>query len=543
MHRHPLVRPLLALTAAAVVLTPLGPVTAQAATSDFLAPTLLRDGQAGSYDLAAELPVQADTTVEPSIAVNPGNPLNAVAGYQEGRVDAGGDANNGFATTKDGGRTWVHGEIPGLTKASTPAGAFDRASDAVVAFGPGNTVYYSSLVFNDDTGQGLRSSIVNSTSHDGGLTWDLPTVVIDDQAGGLNDKNWEVVDNASAPGHHLGRVYVGWDRIAPVLAAYSDDQGATWSLPSVVSPSQGIGSIPVVLANGGLAIVYLTEAAPAPGVATAPEDLAEAIAGISKFVVSTAPLAGTVLGGAPLVFGPAVSVAPFTGSPVRQQRAGGLVSADVDPLTGRLYVGFEDTAGRSDAANDAAIVTSDDDGLTWTAPLIVNPHPATGLASDNLDHYDVALAASPQGLRVMWRQRQEAATTAGFATTIDTLVASSTDGGRTFSAPLQVNTGPSDSRYAAFSRGGVFQGDYNQIAIAGGITYVVRCESYADRPGQVAVLDVNDNHQTTWVAVLGAPGADALAADPVVPEVPLPALAGFAAAGMLALAVRRRRTA
>ena len=103
----------------------------------------------------------------------------------------------------------------------------------MVASGPADIVYYSSLVFDDTTGQGLRSAIVNSTSHDGGLTWDAPTTVIDDQGGGLNDKNWEVVDNSSsAPGHHLGRLYVGWDRIAPVLAAYSDDQGATWSAPS-----------------------------------------------------------------------------------------------------------------------------------------------------------------------------------------------------------------------------------------------------------------------------------------------------------------------
>ena len=181
------------------------------------------------------------------------------------------------------------------------------------------------------------------------------------------------------------------------------------------------------------------------------------------------------------MFAPPVSVGTYQGNPIRQQRAGGLVSADVDPVTGAVYVGWEDGRYRSDAANDAVLATSTDNGLTWTTPTVVNPHPATGLAGDNLDHYNTALAASPTGLRVMWRQRQEAATTAGFSSTIDTMVASSVDGGRTFSAPLKVNTGPSDARYAAFSRGGVFQGDYDQLAIAGGLTYVVRCESYAAR--------------------------------------------------------------
>jgi len=73
---------------------------------------------------------QPDTTIEPSIAVNPADPLNAVTAFQEDRVDVGGDAGNGYATTFDGGKTWVHGYLPGLT--TRTGGTFDRASDAVV---------------------------------------------------------------------------------------------------------------------------------------------------------------------------------------------------------------------------------------------------------------------------------------------------------------------------------------------------------------------------------------------------------------------------
>src|SRR5918912_756144 len=78
---------------------------------------------------------------------HPANPDNVVAGYQEGRIDSGGDATNGFATTFDGGKTWTYGELPGLTTYPGQTGTFDRASDAVVAFGPDNTVYANSLVF------------------------------------------------------------------------------------------------------------------------------------------------------------------------------------------------------------------------------------------------------------------------------------------------------------------------------------------------------------------------------------------------------------
>jgi hypothetical protein len=51
---------------------------------------------------------QPDREIEPSIVVNPANLLNAVAAFQEDRVDSGGDAGNGYATTSDGGRHWVH---------------------------------------------------------------------------------------------------------------------------------------------------------------------------------------------------------------------------------------------------------------------------------------------------------------------------------------------------------------------------------------------------------------------------------------------------
>src|SRR3982750_3506819 len=91
--------------------------------------------------------IQPDTQIEPSIAVNPANPLNAVAVYQEGRIADGGDATNGFATTFDGGASWAYGELPGLTTYPGQGGLMERASDAVVAFGPNNTVYANSLVF------------------------------------------------------------------------------------------------------------------------------------------------------------------------------------------------------------------------------------------------------------------------------------------------------------------------------------------------------------------------------------------------------------
>src|ERR1051326_7237929 len=196
---------------------------------------------------AGGLCIQLDTEIEPSISANPPDPLNAVTAFQSGRVAAGGDATNGYATTFDGGKTWTRGLLPGLTK--NFGGPFDRASDAAVAFGPNNIVYANSLVF-DDTGAALRSGLATNVSRDGGKTWGPPVFLQDDNGGGTIDKNWIGVDNGTGPGHHTGRVYVVWDRGAPVLAAYSDDEGKTWQtgpkVGHVVYAGQGIGALPLV---------------------------------------------------------------------------------------------------------------------------------------------------------------------------------------------------------------------------------------------------------------------------------------------------------
>src|SRR3954453_10415036 len=158
-------------------------------------PVLVHDVKTGSYTLGnttgdnsdIQNLVQPDTQAEPSIAVNPANPLNVVAAYQEGRRANGGDATNGYATSFDGGATWTSGELPKLTTQITPKGVFERASDAVVAFGPDNTVYANSLIFDQDTSNGLRSGMAVNVSKDGGKTWSDPVVFQDDQLGGTND--------------------------------------------------------------------------------------------------------------------------------------------------------------------------------------------------------------------------------------------------------------------------------------------------------------------------------------------------------------------
>jgi hypothetical protein len=214
---------------------------------------------------------------ETTIAVNPSNPRNLVAGTNDYRIFNTRENRNdgsGYAyTTFDGGRSWLNVQLPHLTIQTGATGLLsdmDSAGDPAVAFGPDNTVYYANLVFSRlNNGSG----IVVSKSIDGGQTWGEPSIVHTDgvDANGnalptayFNDKEWITVDQQS------GTVYVTWTSFgpsdSPIQVSSSTDGGATWSAPVAVNPSSGFtpggitpysqGSNPRVNRHGDLFIAY-----------------------------------------------------------------------------------------------------------------------------------------------------------------------------------------------------------------------------------------------------------------------------------------------
>src|SRR3954471_16064315 len=424
-----------------------------------------------TYPITATKP-QPDTQTEPSLAVNPANPLNAVAAFQEDRVDAGGDAGNGFATTFDGGRTWVHGYLPGLT--TVTGGAFDRASDAVVTFGADPNrhghylVYANSLVFNDGSGPDKdtsQSGMAINVSRDGGRTWSKAIVLEQDGLAGLNDKNWLVADNGTGAGHTTGRVYVVWDRIAPMIYSYCDtgcDKLASWtSSPAnngsfyVFDPMPGIGSIPLVLPDGSLGIVFQGDFSGTPSIPSVPTDQPDFVGVGSQLMFALAPGAGAIPWPAPLAFTQtAFGIPGNTNNAVAEQRAGTLPAAAVDPKSGRLYVAWEDGRFRSDGLNDVLFSTSSTEGVTWSKPKKVNG----GKGDDHIDHWNAMIDVGKDGVvHVAYRQRNEmphspsARSSRGLSPHIDTYYQQSGDHGATWTAPLKVNKVTTDVGYAAFS--------------------------------------------------------------------------------------------
>ena len=186
---------------------------------------------------------------ETTIAVNPSNPRNIVAGANDYRVFVDREQRNdstGWAYTSfDGGKTWKNQVLPGLTIATGATGpltAMDAAGDPVLAFGPRNTVYYGNIVFSRGApaagGTEAPSGIVVSVSRDGGAHWARPTIIQLDgtDATGtptpttfFNDKIWLAADKTS------GRVYVTWTRFADT------PEGDYLESPIVVSASTDFG--------------------------------------------------------------------------------------------------------------------------------------------------------------------------------------------------------------------------------------------------------------------------------------------------------------
>jgi hypothetical protein len=209
-----------------------------------------------------------------------------------------------------------------------------------------------------------------------------------------------------------------------------------------------------------------------------------------------------------------VDIASNRSAGVPAQRAGSLPAAAADPTSGTIYAVWEDSRYRTDGTNDAVMSRSIDGGLTWTLPQRINP----GSTTDHVDHYNVTVAVGAGGtVHVAYRQRDESGKGPLYTPTIDTYYQESTDGGKSFTTPLKVDSTPSNPYYDAFSRDGSFEGDYNQTTSVGGYTYIVRAQGHPNYTNEPPALTANPNgsntlvltpagkghqHQSIWVALV-----------------------------------------
>jgi hypothetical protein len=316
---------------------------------------------------------------EPHIAVDGAGGLYVV--WKEMTHE--GDAERvAFSSSPDGGSTWIPGEL------MEPLSPGWIQSDPWLAVDAAGRIFFARLEISlSSTGvDGTR--VVVSRSSDRGLTWDRTVAVIDSV--GL-DK--EVVYSDGA-----GALYAAYKQRSTLRVTRSEDGGVSWSPPSVLPHSDEGPTGPVLATRGDGSVFAAWWSRPDDNlwVAVSPDH------GTSwdRFQ-RVNPVDGSVvfLGGRPAFPGIA------TGS------------------SGRVSVAWQDFANGD---WDVLITHSDDDGLTWSAPVRVNDSPLG-------DQFFPALAAGPDGsLHAAWYDSRTG--------DVNLVYAHSTDGGTTWATNVRVTT-------------------------------------------------------------------------------------------------------
>lgn len=170
--------------------------------------------------------VIGDAANEPSIAIDPTNPLRMAIGWRQFDTTASNFRQAGIAYSQDGGQTWT---FPGVLD----PGQF--RSDPVLSSDANGVFYYSSL------SSVTSAEIFKST--DGGVTWSFPPT---SAFGG--DKQWIAVDRTNGIGS--GNIYQFWNTQFSCCSGAdftrSTDGGATFETPLMLPvPSMKWGTLDV----------------------------------------------------------------------------------------------------------------------------------------------------------------------------------------------------------------------------------------------------------------------------------------------------------
>src|SRR5579872_161872 len=309
-------------------------------------------------------PGQHATEVEPHMWAN-GSTL--VAAFQVGRIVPGGATNIGWATSTDGGKTWTHGFLPGLTTGEG-SGPCDAASDPVVAYDSKHEVWMiASLPL---SGTLHPPAVVVSRSTDGGMTWQTPIGV--SLGAPSSDKNWIVCDSWSSSPHY-GSCYIEWDDPSnsdEIFMSTSVDGGLTWGPATpTASGGTGIGGQPLVQPNGNVVVPIETF-------------VSQTTANMSAF--SSAD-------------GGATWSAPVTISSIQFHadaghiRSGPLPSAAADGA-GTIWTVWEDCRFRSGCTTNDLVYSISSDGMNWS--------PVTRIPIDDVssivDHFIPGIGIDPE---------------------------------------------------------------------------------------------------------------------------------------------------
>ncbi len=376
---------------------------------------------------------------EPGIAVNPNNPQQVVAVFQ----------NHAHASySQDAGRTWHAAE--GVASANYRVSGdvsttFDNQGHAFICY-----IAFDKLgTFNYWAHNATRNGVFVRRSLDGGKTWEAKQVSVaenpSDPGIPFEDKPYIVADNSKSS--FAGNLYVGWTRWtltgSEILVARSTDDGQSWSKPVEIDRHPGLprddngaaeGFAGTVGPDGRLYAVW-----------SQGDDIMLAVSRDGGKIFSAAH---AVIHTAPIMF--AVDTL---------ERANGFPQIAIDRPGHRLYVTWTDYRNGD---LDVFCATSTDGGKKWSAPVRVN----NDTLRDGADQFFQWLAVDPidGSVNVIFYDRRGDAKNRAQTVTL----ARSSDGGSSFQN-YAWTTEP-------FEAGGVFFGDYSGIAASGGRVYGIWTE-------------------------------------------------------------------
>jgi hypothetical protein len=241
----------------------------------------------------------------------------------------------------------------------------------------------------------------------------------------------------------------------PSLFSKTTDHGATWSAPSVIVPTankqQTIGNQIVVDPRTGVLYNFFDLI------------LGSGKNGVDKLHGTNVAFVSSANGGAtwtaPQIIAsldPVRVTDPNTGAPVR---TGDIIPEPaIDPVTGQLYVVWQDSRFNGGHYDEVAISTSTDHGASWSSPSRVN-------TPNGVPAFTPSVRVSQGTVGVTYYDFRNL--TAGTTTTLptDTWFTSSPTGPVAFGNETHL-AGPFDMMTAP-NAGGFFTGDYQGLAASG----------------------------------------------------------------------------
>jgi hypothetical protein len=310
--------------------------------------------------------VYANAEVEPHIAVNPANPNNLIAAWQQDRWSNGSSQGLVTAYSFDGGVTWATTTVPFSSCGGGNAangGDYLRATDPWVTFSPNGVAYQMALSTSGGSFvAGGKNAMLVSRSADGGRTWGGISTLILDRSEAFNDKNAITADS-----RNNNFAYAVWDRLAAAgggatYFARTVNGGQSWEAArNIYDPGvngQTIGNVIVSLPSGAILNLF-TQIDTANGRSS------------STLNVIRSQDNGTT-------WGPRIRIAdllslgtrdPETGTAIRD---GGILGSIAVAPNGDVHLVWQDSRFSGGARDDIAISTSRDGGLTWLTPARVN---------------------------------------------------------------------------------------------------------------------------------------------------------------------------